>query len=176
MSTPSERERATEQVVVQDTETVETAVVPPSTHRSLRPCHRLRSRATPPASRSSSKRSAAAHYATTATGERVLVEDPGGTRVVTTGVRTPLPPDEDPRRWNWLTPALVFILLAALGIVLAAVVLSRDDDKKTEPERDAADEHRHDDGAVEPDAAAGERLGARCRAWSVSRAATPSAH
>ena len=109
-------------------ETVETVVTPPVEPPVAPPVP-------PPgglsrrASRSWSRTSAAPRYVTT-DGERVLVDDPGGTRVVTRGVRTPLPPDEDPRRWNWLTPALVFILLAALGIVLAAIVLSQDDDKK----------------------------------------------
>ena len=128
MSTPFERERATEQVIVQDTETVETApLVEPPVAPPVPP---------PPVAGYPAgeevvvEEVAGAHYETTATGERVLVEDPGGTRVVTSDVRRPLPPDEDPRRWNWLTPALVFILLAALGIVLAAVVLSRNDDKK----------------------------------------------
>ena len=109
-------------------ETVETASCRPSSRRSPHPCPRPR--AIPPPSRSSSRTSAARATSTTATGERVLVEDPGGTASSRRDVRTPLPPDEDPRRWNWLTPALVFILLAALGIVLAAIVLSRDDDKK----------------------------------------------
>jgi len=130
MSTPSERERATEHVVVQDTETVETAVVPPVEPPVAPPVPPPPVAGYPVGEQVVVEEAAAAHYETTATGERVLVEDPGGTRVVTTDVRTPLPPDEDPRRWNWLTPALVFILLAALGIVLAAVVLSRDDDKK----------------------------------------------
>jgi serine/threonine-protein kinase len=65
--------------------------------------------------------------------ERVVVDDPSGTRVVTRHTPPPLPPDEDPRRWNWLTPALVFICLAALGIVLAAIILGRDDDNSSQP-------------------------------------------
>src|SRR5262245_57951411 len=67
--------------------------------------------------------------------EQVIVDDAGGTRVITRDARPPLPPEEDPRRWNWLTPALVFILLAALAIVLAAVLLTRDDNNDSNNNR-----------------------------------------
>ena len=109
MPTPSDRE--TERVVVEDGQTVDTAVSPP-----VAP-------APPPVVPPPDP----AGYPVT---EHVLVDDPGGTRVVTRDVPPPLPPDEDPRRWNWLTPALAFILLAALGIVLAAILLSRNNDNK----------------------------------------------
>jgi beta-lactam-binding protein with PASTA domain len=125
MSTPSDRDP--ERVVVEDAPTVDTAVSPPYPPAPPPPV-------APPPDPVGYPASAQVviddpggrRYVTTATGERVLVDDPGGTRVVTSDVRPPLPPDEDPRRWNWLTPALVFILLAALGIVLAAILLTRD--------------------------------------------------
>jgi beta-lactam-binding protein with PASTA domain len=123
MSTPSDRTRVTEQIVVDEAETADTAVGPP-----------VDPPVPPPPGYPASEQVVVEDVGgprsvTTATGERVLVDDPGGTRVVTRG-RPPLPPDEDPRRWNWLTPALVFILLAALGIILAALLLTRDDDNK----------------------------------------------
>jgi beta-lactam-binding protein with PASTA domain len=105
MSTPSDRDP--ERVVVEDTPTVDTAVSPPY----------------PPVPPPVVPPPGPGGYPA---GEQVVIDEAGGTRVVTRDVRPPLPPDEDPRRWNWLTPALVFILLAALGIVLAAVLLSRD--------------------------------------------------
>ena len=118
--------------MVEDAQTVDTAVAPPVTPPAPPPPV-----APPPdpAGYPVSEQvivddSGGPRYVTTATGERVLVDDPGGTRVVTRDVPPPLPPDEDPRRWNWLTPALVFILLAALGIVLAAILLTRDNGNK----------------------------------------------
>jgi serine/threonine-protein kinase len=125
MPTPPEHEIPTERVIYEDTaETFDTAVVPLPV--ALPP--------PPPAGYPVNEQVVVEdvggpRYVTTASGERVLVDDPGATRVVTRDVRPPLPPDEDPRRWNWLTPAL-FILLVALGIVLAAIVLSRNNDNK----------------------------------------------
>src|SRR4051794_20204393 len=131
MSTPperAEREISTERIVYEDTApTGETVVGPPVPPPVAPPVP-------PPAGYPAGEQViveevAGPRHVTTASGERVLVDDPAGTRVTTRDVRTPLPPDEDPRRWNWLTPALIFILLAALGIVLAAIVLSQDDNK-----------------------------------------------
>jgi beta-lactam-binding protein with PASTA domain len=112
MPTPREYEVHPEDVVVVDDETVETAVTPPSPVPPPAPVPGYRDPGYP-------------------VSERVVVDDPSGTRVVTRETPPPLPPDEDPRRWNWLTPALVIICLAALGIVLAAILLSRDDDSSS---------------------------------------------
>jgi beta-lactam-binding protein with PASTA domain len=131
MSTPPERTSATEPITVESTsETVETVVEPPLEPPVAPPVPPPPAAGFPAGEQVVVEDVGGAHYVTTPSGERVLVNDPGGTRVVTSGTRTPLPPDEDPRRWNWLTPALVFILLAALGIVLAAVLLTRNNDDK----------------------------------------------
>jgi beta-lactam-binding protein with PASTA domain len=112
MPTPPEYDLRPEDVVVD--ETVETAVTPPPPVPPPVPAPGYLDPGYP-------------------VSERVVVDDPSGTRVVTRETPPPLPPDEDPRRGNWLTPTLVFICLAALGIVLAAILLGQDDDSSSRP-------------------------------------------
>jgi beta-lactam-binding protein with PASTA domain len=127
MSTPPEHQIARDELVYDETaDTVDTVVGPPVVPPVAPPPPLLDGY--PAGERIVVEETAATRAATTPSGDRVLVDDPARTRVVSREVGPPYPPDEDPRRWNWLAPTLVVICLAALGIVLAAILLGRDDD------------------------------------------------